>query len=45
MRDKGWGALAGADLKRVNPISVNDTWSAFALRPYRTGEAKQGPWR
>ncbi len=44
-RDKGWDALAGADLKWVTLISVNDTWSAFALRPYRPGEARQPAWR
>lgn len=40
-RDKGWDALKGVDLKWVNLISVNATWSAFALRPYRKGEAKR----
>lgn len=44
-RDKGWDALAGADLKWVTLISVNGTWSAFALRPYRPGEARQRAWR
>ena len=44
-RDKGWDALAGADLKWVTLVSVNDTWSAFALRRYRPGEARQGAWR
>jgi len=40
-RDKGWDALADADLKWVNLISVNDTWSASCLRPCTPGEAKQ----
>jgi hypothetical protein len=40
-RDVGWDALRGADLKWVNLISVTPTWSAFALRPYRPGEARQ----
>jgi hypothetical protein len=40
-RDKGWEALATADLKWINLVSVNDTWSAFALRPYKPGEARQ----
>lgn len=44
-RDKGWDALKGVDLKWATLISVNDTWSAFALRPYRKGEAKQDAWR
>ena len=44
-RDKGWDALKGFDLKWVTLISVNDTWSAFCLRPYRAGEPKQPTWR
>ncbi len=40
-RDVGWEVLADADLKWVTLVSVNDTWSAFALRSYRTGEARQ----
>jgi hypothetical protein len=40
-RDKGWDAVQGADLKWINLISVNDTWSAFAVRPYKPGEARQ----
>ena len=42
-RDKGWDALHDLDLRGVNLVSVNDTWSAFALRPYRPGEERQ-PW-
>lgn len=44
-RDKGWDALKGVDLKWVTLISVNDTWSAFCLRPYKPGEPKQPAWR
>lgn len=44
-RDKGWDALADVDLKWVTLISVNDTWSAFCLRPYKAGEARQRAWR
>jgi hypothetical protein len=46
-RDTGWDALQAADLKWVTLISVDATWSAFALRPYRPGEARQswGPAR
>ena len=44
-RDKGWDALKSVDLKWVTLISVNDTWSAFCLRPYRPGEPKQPTWR
>jgi hypothetical protein len=40
-RDKGWDSLADADLKWITLISVDDTWSAFALRPYRAGEVRQ----
>jgi hypothetical protein len=41
-RDKGWEALKPLNLKWVNLVSVDDTWSAFALRPYHEGEAPQG---
>ena len=44
-RDKGWDSLRDADLKWITLISVNDTWSAFALRPYRPGEKKTKPMR
>ena len=40
-RDKGREALSGLDLKWTNLISVNETWSAFSLRPYKPGEARQ----
>ena len=40
-RDKGWEVLQKLDLKWINLVSVNETWSAFALRPYRAGEEKQ----
>lgn len=40
-RDRGWEVLQGLELKWITLISVNETWSAFALRPYREGEAKQ----
>lgn len=40
-RDKGWEVLQGVDLKWVTLISVNENWSAFALRPYKEGEKKQ----
>jgi len=40
-RDQGWEVLQGADLKWINLISVNATWSAFSLRPYKPGEARQ----
>ena len=40
-RDKGWDVLHGVDLKFITLISVNEQWSAFALRPYKEGEKKQ----
>jgi hypothetical protein len=40
-RDKGWDAVQQADLKWINLISVDDTWSAFALRPYKPDEERR----
>ena len=40
-RDTGWDVLQGVDLKWINLVSVNETWSAFSLRPYKPGEKKQ----
>ena len=40
-RDKGWESLQKLDLKWVNLVSVNEIWSAFALRPYKEGKKKQ----
>ena len=40
-RDKGWNILKELDLKWITLISVNETWSAFALRPYKPGEGRQ----
>ena len=40
-RDKGWESLQALDLKWITLVSVNETWSAFALRPYKVGEKKQ----
>jgi hypothetical protein len=40
-RDKGWDVISAANLKWTNLVSVNDTWSAFSMRPYKKGEAKQ----
>ena len=40
-RDKGWEGVQKLDLKWVNLVSVNETWSAFALRPYKEGEKRQ----
>src|SRR5213080_1536105 len=43
-RDKGWDVLPKLDLKWVTLVSVDDTWSAFGLRPSKPGEARQD-WR
>jgi hypothetical protein len=40
-RDKGWEVLQTLDLKWITLVSVNETWSAFSLRPYKAGEEKQ----
>lgn len=40
-RDKGWDVVAAASLKWVTLVSVNELWSAFAVRLYKPGEAKQ----
>lgn len=40
-RDKGWDSLQQAGLKWITLVSVNDTWSAFAVRPYKPGEKRQ----
>lgn len=40
-RDRGWDAVAPLDLKWINLVSVDATWSAFGLRRYRPGEARQ----
>jgi len=40
-RDQGWEVVRELDLKWITLISVNETWSAFSLRPYKAGEAKQ----
>jgi hypothetical protein len=42
--DKGWESLEKLDLRWVTLISVDETWSAFALRPYRTGEKRTRAW-
>jgi hypothetical protein len=40
-RDKGWDEVQKLDLKWINLVSINETWSAFSLRPYKEGEKKQ----
>src|SRR4249920_738316 len=33
-RDKGWEPLEGGQLMWLSLVSIDDTWSAFGLRPY-----------
>jgi hypothetical protein len=40
-RDRGWDLVRALDLKWITLISINETWSAFALRPYEPGEKRQ----
>jgi hypothetical protein len=40
-RDKGWDTIQQADLKWINLVSVDETWSAFSVRPYKPGEKRQ----
>lgn len=35
-RDLGWEVVQ--DLKWINLVAINPTWSAFSLRPYKVGE-------
>ena len=39
-RDKGWVALEKADVKWLTLVSLNAVWSAFAVRPFKSGEAR-----
>ncbi len=38
-RDHGWEIVRSLELKWLTLISVNETWSAFAFRLYKPGEA------
>lgn len=40
-RDRGWDALADGPLMWISLVSIDETWSAFSLRPYKPGEARQ----
>jgi hypothetical protein len=40
-RDQGWDSLRQVDLMWLSLISIDDTWSAFGLRHYHPGEARQ----
>jgi hypothetical protein len=41
-RDQGWEIIRSLDLKWITLVSLDETWSAFSLRPYKPGEARQG---
>lgn len=40
-RDKGWDEVQKLGLKWIKLVSIDETWSAFSMRLYREGEAKQ----
>ena len=40
-RDQGWEAVKEHDLMWLALVSVDDRWSAFSLRQYKPGEARQ----
>jgi hypothetical protein len=40
-RDKGWDEVQKLDLKWINLVSIDETWSAFSMRPYKEGEKRQ----
>jgi hypothetical protein len=40
-RDKGWDEVRKLGLKWINLVSINETWSAFSMRPYKEGEKRQ----
>ena len=40
-RDKGWEEVQKLNLKWINLVSIDETWSAFSMRPYREDEKRQ----
>jgi hypothetical protein len=40
-RDQGWEEVRKLDLKWINLVSIDETWSAFSLRPFKEGEKRQ----
>ena len=40
-RDQGWNAVKDHDLMWLALVSIDDRWSAFSLRRYKPGEARQ----
>ena len=43
-RDRGWEDVKQLGLKWLTLVSIDETWSAFALRPYREGEERKSFW-
>ena len=39
-RDQGWDPLRAFELKWINLVSIDQTWSAFSMRLFKPGEAK-----
>jgi len=37
-RDKGWDSVRKMPLKWITLVSVDETWSAFGMRPLKKGE-------
>jgi hypothetical protein len=40
-RDTGWAFLQDKNLRWLTLVSINETWSAFAMRRYKEGETRQ----
>ena len=40
-RDRGWEPLEGSNLMWISLVSIDATWSAFSVRPYKPGEKRQ----
>lgn len=40
-RDTGWAFLQDKNLRWLTLVSINEVWSAFAMRRYKEGEARQ----
>jgi hypothetical protein len=40
-RDAGWDAVRDTDLMWLTLVAIDDAWSAFSLRRYKPGEARQ----
>jgi hypothetical protein len=40
-RDAGWDSVRETDLIWLSLVAIDDAWSAFSLRHYKPGEARQ----